>query len=242
MQIEVKESIPSPYAIFFLLSLFVGFITFALILRKRGVSRQIVMLDACLNIMLVLYLGMMFTLVVSGFKNFAFSSLGGALGIILSTFIMSKVTKLYAEALWDAMLMVTPLIYGISKLGCFRVGCCGGIPYSGPMAVTYHGERSYIQDYSVFPVQLLETIVFFILFLLSIFVIRKMKGRKSRGRLVLIILFAFAKFAMDYLRISHVGQILSPNQIVCVLIILVSLFLFFVEGKHICKFRRGDIS
>lgn len=96
MQIEVKESIPSPYAIFFLLSLFVGFITFALILRKRGVSRQIVMLDACLNIMLVLYLGMMFTLVVSGFKNFAFSSLGGALGIILSTFTMSKVTKQYA--------------------------------------------------------------------------------------------------------------------------------------------------
>ena len=106
--------------------------------------------------------------------------------------------------------MVLPLMYGISKLGCFFAGCCHGIPYDGPLAVSY--DNQVLQGGPFFPVQLAESICFLFIFLIGIYL------HHRRNRLVcpaVILLCATAKFSLEYLRQEHAGVVLSVNQAVC---------------------------
>ncbi|MEY8318756.1 prolipoprotein diacylglyceryl transferase family protein [Oscillospiraceae bacterium 50-58] len=47
-----------------------------------------------------------------------------------------------------ACLPSLPLVHGFGRIGCALAGCCYGIPYSGPFALTYHNS---IAAPTVFP-------------------------------------------------------------------------------------------
>ena len=99
-------------------------------------------------------------------------------------------------------------MYGISKLGCFFAGCCHGIKYSGPFSISY----PHLYSYTVFPVQLVESIAFLIIFIILNYIYR----RKGSNNIIYytIIFSSFSKFILDYFRFSHKNIFLSINQII----------------------------
>ncbi|MBR4084124.1 MAG: prolipoprotein diacylglyceryl transferase [Lachnospiraceae bacterium] len=205
----------SPYAVTFLLSFVVSFAVVFVLLRKRGVPANYIGYSIFLNVILILYGAKLFTMITGGFKvtlwEAGISSLGGAIGLLLGIYIFGFMYKEGRTALWESYITVLPLLYAISKFGCYLVGCCHGIPYLGPWAVTYDGK--YVQGGPYFPVQLVESMAFACIFL----VVFLLYLREKREHLISIvmILCAVTKFSLEYLREEHLDKIISANQLVC---------------------------
>ena len=154
------------------------------------------------------------------FKS-GFSSVGAVIGIIIMSIIYIKMFKSNIK-----------MIYSIGKIACFLTGCCYGIEYSGPFSVTYLYSQNDINGISLFPVQLLESIVFFIIFIISFNIVIKDKvNNKSIGILTTMI-FA-CKFLLDFLRFTHMKNLISFNQIMCVPFILIGLSLIIFKKEYI---------
>lgn len=221
----------SPYAITFLLSFVVSFVVVFILLKKRGVPANYIGYSMFLNVILILYGAKIFTVITSGFKvtlwEAGVSSLGGAIGLLLGIFIFGFMYKEGRGALWESYITTLPLLYAISKFGCYLVGCCHGISYTGPLAITYAGE--YVQGGPYFPIQLVESISFGVIFLVGLLLY--MRGKREYLIPMVMILCAVTKVSLEYLREEHLGKIISANQLVCIL--------FFVWGIVVIYRKKG---
>lgn len=161
-----------------------------------------------------------------------FSSVGAVIGIIIMSIIYIKLFKSSVKIIIETFICSIPLIYSIGKIACFLTGCCYGIEYTGPFSITYQHSLNNINGISLFPVQLLESIVFFILFLISFNMVIKNKiNNKSIGTLTIIIFIC--KFLLDFLRFTHMKNLISFNQIMCIPFILIGLFLIRLKKEYI---------
>lgn len=95
----------------------------------------------------------------------------------------------------DAVTPAYILSFVISHFGCIAAGCCHGYPYEGKFAIYNKGIQC-----NVFPVQVLEIIVCFFVFLCFVFYVVKTKGKVS-GKMYPAMLIVFAgRFFLDFLR------------------------------------------
>lgn len=99
-------------------------------------------------------------------------------------------------------------------------GCCVGMRYQGPGSIRYL-DNGAAGEY-LFPVQLAETILFLLAFLL----LHRMAERKRNGIIPKsLLLYAILKFVLDYLRYYEDRKIFSANQWGC-LLVAVSVLLY----------------
>jgi len=162
------------------------------------------------------FFAFLLTYAASGGRKTGLSSMGGLFGMYLSviTLALIKRDKNSTKITIENCTLVLPLIYSISKTGCFLAGCCRGIPYNGPFCVEYTGKVTATG--CIFPVQLAETIIFFIIFVIGIIMLVK---KCSHTSVYLLTLCAAAKGLLDFLRESHTGKAVSLNQILCLAVI-----------------------
>lgn len=208
------------YGIFILLSLLIGFISIYRLLRKDNIKKEHIILFLVLCLVLV-FLGAKYYTIITNYGkynvfNAGLSSLGAVFGIAIALLIIGKILPNIDFS--KPVIINLPLIYSISKLGCFFAGCCHGIKYNGIFNVVYNNGIG--PTYNVLPIQLIETIVFFIIFIIC-YGLYKNKCIIE----ITIMLCAIFKFLLDYLRESHTSVILSANQIVCIIIFMISLIL-----------------
>lgn len=199
-------------------------------LSKNNVEKQYIYLYLLLFSILSLFGGILFSSAERIGNEYSFSiglsSYGGFFGGLFSAYFFSKLTKNKNSIFIKSSLLSLPLMYGVAKLGCLFAGCCHGIHYYGPLNIKYeihHGE-------SFFPIQLLESISFLILFAILMFF-----NKKKNISYVIIILSALLKFLLDFLRISHVGVILSLNQVISLVLIVVTLILMVCRRNSTSK-------
>lgn len=224
MIIEVKEKLISNYMICILLSYICG-IGYASIRSKMDkVPTRIIGYSSMLAVGCSMYLAIIYTFMTS--RSFGLSSMGAMFGIILSIIIIGNLDKEHSSIITKNFITSLPLFYGVSKLGCFLAGCCHGIDYNGPFNITYVGNFDYLYHSPVFPVQLVETIVF-----LFIFLIVCLLSKKKNISYITIILCSIAKFSLDYLRMSHKDIILSTNQVFCLISILATIVVY-MKSSH----------
>lgn len=225
----------SPYAITFAMAFIVGFAVVYKLLKWQGVPKNYIGYSMLLNVVLILYGAKLYSVIISGFQvnilAAGFSGLGGAIGLLSGIFIFGKIYPEGRTALCEAYITVLPLLYGISKFGCYLVGCCHGIPYRGAGAVCYNND--YMQGGPYFPVQLLESVGFLIIFLTGLYLY--LYTQRICLVPVIMILCAITKFLLDYLREEHIGKSISANQLVCMIFFFWGLF-------KICRNKRKDHS
>ncbi len=87
----------------------------------------------------------------------------------------------------------TYLLLGFSKIGCAVYGCCYGISCS-------FGVSTRFSELPVFPVQLLESLLCFILFGVMFFLVTKNKHRKGTVWPLALILYGVMRFFVEFLR------------------------------------------
>ena len=165
------------------------------------------------------------------FEKVGLSSYGAVIGIIILLLLYSKQYKKNFKDLIYIVLPSIPLMYGIGKIGCFLAGCCYGIEYTGPLSISYKYSYSAPKEISLFPVQLLESIIFISIFW---YIFNKIKKLKSNNNIIwqTFIICGIAKFLLDYLRMSHLGKILSINQIVSMIFVLIGFYIVLADKKN----------
>lgn len=171
---------------------------------------------------------------VFSFDKIGLSSYGAIIGIIIMLIIFSKQFKIGFENIMYVTMPSIPLIYGIGKIGCFITGCCYGIEYSGPFRIIYNYSLSAPNGVSLFPVQLLEAIVFIIIFIVIQVIIKRKLSRSSIICLIFITC-GISKFLLDYLRHTINHNFLSINQIFSLIFVIIGISILLTRKKIYCK-------
>ena len=221
---EIKFPI---YGVMIILSILLGMLYIFLNIKEDIKKDNRLLLYFVLVVPFTILFGLYFSMVTSmNFNIFevGLSSYGGLIGLILSSIIFEKILPTKWK-IFKYTILALPFIYGISKLGCTFVGCCYGIPYNGPLNISY----PFRNVYNVFPVQLTEVLVFIIAF----FILNRFKDIKNIIPIT-VITGATLKFLLDFLRHSHINQILSVNQIFSLVLVVIAV-IFIVKNKKKTK-------
>lgn len=127
---------------------------------------------------------------------------GGLIGGITGIMLCKKILHIPVDRYISAALPVVPLAHAFGRIGCAFVGCCYGIPYSGPFSVVYTKSPAAPNGIPLFPVQALEAVLeFMIAALLCIYIaICTRRGKKARCLEKYLILYAAVRFWLEFLR------------------------------------------
>ncbi|MCR4639421.1 prolipoprotein diacylglyceryl transferase family protein [Ruminococcus sp.] len=228
IHIDTTYSLIPPYVVMIVAACAVGIVLQYFMNVKRGIDRKTAGFVALLSPFMSLFFGLLLTYVSSGGKSFGLSSVGGLFGMYGSVLTLALIIgdKEKSGVMFENCTFALPLMYSVSKLGCLFAGCCHGRPYSGPFSVEYTGKVTETGE--VFPVQLSESVIFFLIFAAGIIMFAK--GSKAAVYAVFIA-SAAAKGLLDFTRESHIGKIVSLNQILCLLLIVVCIVCLIVKKR-----------
>lgn len=215
------------YGIIIILSVFIGMTYVYISLIKNGYKDKNIFLYFLLYLTFAFTFGKLYTMLTNGnnlnFIQVGLSSYGGLVGVTLAAIIFEKILPANNQILKYSVISL-PLVYGLSKIACAIVGCCYGIPYNGFLSVTYTSGLNV----PLFPVQMLETIVFLIIFILS------HKLRKNKNIIYIVILSCtLFKFLLDFLRYDHVTKLITVNQIFSILLFVITIIIYIYNRLKI---------
>lgn len=178
------------------------------------------------------------------FSGFVFYGglIGGALGVV----IYCKQFKLPLKPFMDVAAPAIPLMHGIARVGCLCAGCCYGMEYDGPFAITYpdnsftHGMAGVPR----FPTQLVETVVNLILFVALYFMVKRGKSRNGEALGVYIIVYSIMRFCLEFVRGDAVrgGFLgLSTSQWISLILLPLGIWLLLRKSKEmVSKTIKND--
>ena len=230
MYFYIKQYAIPLYAVMLIVAFISMFLFIGISLHKYKVSFILIGYSLIITTFCVVSGAVIFH-VLTSFKgefeitNIGLSSYGGAIGLILSTFLFVALYKNNRSEIISIHFLAIPLMYGISKLGCFWGGCCYGIPYDKTGYVQYDIYNT--PTIPLFPVQLVESVTFLLIFLLCCYLFFYKKFKYTLE--TLIICCAVAKFYLDYLRYSHIEVGISVNQIVSLIFIGIAFVSLIVK-------------
>ena len=123
---------------------------------------------------------------------------GGLIGGLLFALLAGKLHKLPVKEYMIAYIFLIPFVHGFGRIGCFMAGCCYGIPYDGIGAVIFPENSYALSGISLFPVQLAEA---FVLFIISLLILYLQLLRKSKYTVeTYFILYGIVRFILEYFR------------------------------------------
>jgi prolipoprotein diacylglyceryltransferase len=121
------------------------------------------------------------------------------IGALLVGFLFAEAAKplmAYKMPPNDRFAVVLPFSIGIGRFGCYLAGCCRGIPYDGPLTITY------ADGIARHPIAFYEMAFQFAVGLLLLHLYRR---KILFGRLfaLYLILYGLFRFQMEYLRVTE---------------------------------------
>lgn len=162
---------------------------------------------------------------------------GGLLGFLSTYFLCLRSRRccLDRQAI-DILAVCIPLFHTFARIGCFTSGCCYGRFYSGILSIKY---TTYIEnsiDVNMrFPVQLLESLFNFGLFIYLLLLLRSNEWRSKNILIRYLTIYSIGRFFLEYLRgdirRGIIGD-LSFSQTVSILLWLI-LFVYILHQRNL---------
>ena len=212
------------YGIIIVLSIIIGILYIYGNLKKEKYNNKQILLYFFMYLVFAFIFGKIYTVLAYGKDTFfeaSLSAYGGLIGVVIASVIYEKILPANGRVIKYTILSL-PLVYGLTKIACFVVGCCGGIPYTGIFKVKYINGLNIWQ----FPIQITETIVFLIIFIIC----HLLRNKKNISYITLILASIF-KFLLDFLRYDHLNIIITKNQIFSIILILVVVIIYIKDRK-----------
>jgi len=138
---------------------------------------------------------------------------GGFIGALAAVYVFALKRGESVLSMFDFAVTSVPLGHFFGRIGCYIHGCCFGILYDGPFAVTYpagsnawfvHISRGTIDKTAEFappllPVQLIEAGINLLIYILLVFTYRR---RKSNGLIAGLYMMSYStvRFFIEFLR------------------------------------------
>ncbi len=140
-----------------------------------------------------------FKTIVYMFSGYVFY--GGLIGALLTYYFYCWWFKINFGSLMNVITPVIPLVHSFGRIGCFMGGCCYGIKYNGRLAIhyPYNEFEPELNLFPRFPVQLTESLINFLFFLILITYAKK---KRPNGSILGIYLIGYAiiRFSLEFLR------------------------------------------
>lgn len=236
-----------------------GFISYKLIKRQKKDFDYFIMITVIAICFGFVFAKLMFILVsyplshffkilwdtISNLNNpstrIGFVFYGGLIGGILGYITGCKIAKVPLKEYVNIFGVAIPIAHGFGRIGCFCAGCCYGIPYDGLCAVHYHNPITLVPTgIGIFPVQLLEATLLFILGFCLYF---HEKNNKKHTILLYISCYSIIRFLTEFFRFDKErGFILglSVSQFIS-LIFFVLTILSYIFLKIDSKKKKNPI-
>lgn len=173
--------------------------------------------------------------------QYGFVFYGGVILAVAAVFFAGKVHKIDAMSYFREVVFLIPFAHGFGRIGCFCAGCCFGIPYSGPFAVTFPEGSSAPAGIPLFPVQLFEAVL---LFLISggIYLFQKKRGVKYTVE-AYFISYGIVRFFTELLRWDEYrGRFLFlyTSQWISVLLVAAAIISLAVRRKKAERLEAAE--
>lgn len=150
--------------------------------------------------------------------------IGGLAGIFIASFLHKIDVKMYITKL----IFCVPLAHGFGRIGCYLSGCCYGMPYSGPFHVEYHNIPYALCEIKLFPIQLVEAVILFLLAIVYFYLAYYNKKSPSLLPIIYFITYAVIRFILEFYRFdTQRGSFwtLSTSQWISLMILTSSLLI-----------------
>lgn len=145
-----------------------------------------------------------------------------------------KKNQLPVAGMLDIMAVVTCIVHGFGRIGCFNAGCCYGLPTDHFLSVVFTDTACQANPLNVplHPTQLYEAAF---IFSILIFLLIQKKYNRFDGQqfLLYLILYAIGRSVLETLRGDLdrgfvIGDWLSNSQFISLLVILAAIY-FYVK-------------
>lgn len=219
-----KQTFPF-YGIILLISIVISLFYIYRMLKKENINNKNIYLYILLYGLFAIVFGKFYTMITSNEYNIlkaGLSSYGGLIGVMLASIIFELIVPTNKKIIKYTIISL-PLTYGIGKIACFIAGCCYGIPYNGIFNVIYRDGLNI----PLFPIQLLESIVFIIIFIIA----NKLRNNKN-VIYITVLVSILMKFLLDFLRYEHIKRVLSVNQIFSIILLVVLIIVYIFNRKQ----------
>lgn len=228
------NSIPFPiYEIMIVISVLTGITYIYLSLKNEKIPKKNILLFFIFFFIFAILIGKLYTFIAYGFKTSYIkshlSAYGGLIGVVIAAIIYEKFC-FSNNLIIKYTILSLPLIYSFTKIGCFFVGCCYGIPYNGPFNITY----PHVINKPLFPIQFVEIIIFFVLFIFC-----NTNKEKKYITYFTLSMIAILKFIIEFLRYNHINTIITPNQIFSLILLIITIIIFIKNKSTINDERES---
>lgn len=165
---------------------------------------------------------------------------GGLIGGMIAGLIFGKIKKYDMIEVSDICAPMAPLFHTFGRIGCVLGGCCYGIECDFGYTIHNNDLIFGLSGVNRFPVQLLEAILNFCLFLLLHYLLKK---DKFKGRLfaMYLLIYSIIRFLDEFLRgDAYRGYLfgLSTSQIISILLFVGSIIYLIIFNV---KKKKGNI-
>ena len=175
------------------------------------------------------YKALAFVLIRGGFVFY-----GGLIGALTGFYVMIRYFGLKSEEYMPLMVPCIPLVHGFGRIGCHLVGCCYGRVTSSHFAITYTDSLYAPNGVNLIPVQIIEAVFVFILFII-LFVMGFKERLKGFILPVYLVSYSLFRFVMEYFRGDELRGIWGPfstSQWISISVFALGAFLII---RHISK-------
>jgi len=145
-----------------------------------------------------------------------------------------KKNQLPVAGMLDIMGVVTCIVHGFGRIGCFNAGCCYGLPTDHFLSVVFKDIACQANPLNVplHPTQLYEAAFIFSI-LIFLLIQKKYKRFDGQQFLLYLILYAIGRSVLETLRGDLdrgfvIGDWLSNSQFISLLVILTAIY-FYVK-------------
>lgn len=170
---------------------------------------------------------------------------GSFLFAVPAMLIFFRKNKLPTYAMLDVMAVTTCIVHVFGRIGCFMAGCCYGIETHSFLGVTYTNEVCQAPlNVPLHPTQLYEA--FYILLVMCVLLfLRERKRFYGQLFLIYLILYAFGRFGLEYLRGDQergllLDRLVSHSQLVAAAILAVVAFIYYrwSSQNQVANFKK----
>lgn len=168
------------------------------------------------------------------FSGSGFVFYGSLLLCIPTMLVFFRWNKLPTLGMLDIMAIVTCIVHGFGRLGCFMAGCCYGLPTDSWLGVVFTDPACQAKPLNtpIHPTQLYESLFIFTL-MTGLLILKARKKFDGQVFLVYLVVYACGRsiiemFRGDIERGFIIKDIISNSQFISLLLIVVASY-FYVK-------------
>lgn len=170
---------------------------------------------------------------------------GGLAGFLITYYICLRIQKYEMDLMiLNVLAVCIPLFHTVARIGCFTSGCCYGKVYTGIFSIKYTTYILHHIDTNLrFPVQILEAVFNFGLFIYLLVLLNSNNWIKKNTLIKYLSIYSVGRFVIEFFRgdirrgIVH-GVSFSQTISIILWIILFGLFMY----RKLFKRKREDFN